>query len=70
MSKGRVPQRHKVTKKLKWVPMEINRVPLNPEQAVLSCCSQQDDRGPFISPFQCSDTILCDQARANQWPSS
>ena len=27
-------------KKLKWVPMEICRVPLDPLQAVLSCCNQ------------------------------
>jgi len=29
----------KPTKKLKWKSMEISRVKLNPEQAVLSCCS-------------------------------
>jgi len=26
--------------KKKWIDMEITRVKLNPEQAVLSCCSQ------------------------------
>ena len=25
-------------KKMKWITMEITRVKLNPEQAVLSCC--------------------------------
>ena len=25
-------------KKLKWIPMKITRTPLNPLQAVLSCC--------------------------------
>ena len=27
-------------KKLKWEPMKITRIKLNPEQAVLSCCFQ------------------------------
>jgi hypothetical protein len=39
MAKGRSLPKHTVTKKLKWVPMEIYRVPLNPEQAVLTCCN-------------------------------
>jgi hypothetical protein len=39
MPKGRAPQKSTATKKRKWIPMEIYRVPLNPEQAVLSCCS-------------------------------
>lgn len=41
-------------KKLKWVKMQIYRVPLNPEQAVLACC-EAVDRGQVISspPFQC-----------------
>lgn len=39
MSQGRSLSKHTVAKKLKWMPMEIYRVPLNPEQAVLSCCS-------------------------------
>ena len=28
-----------IKKKLKWTPMQMYRVPLSPEQAVLSCCS-------------------------------
>jgi len=37
--KNSAPQHSVTKKKLKWVPMEICRVPLNPEQAVLTCCN-------------------------------
>ena len=31
-------------RKLRWIPMEVTRIPLNSEQAVLSCC-ETPDRG-------------------------
>jgi len=31
-------KRTKVLRKKKWIDMEITKVPLNPEQAVLTCC--------------------------------
>ena len=43
-------------KKLPWIPSEILRVPLNPEQAVLSCCDSgtktHQESGSF--PYSCT----------------
>lgn len=58
MLKGKISTKNKATKKLEWVPMEIYRVPLNPEQAVLSCCVQSgrgqqwvdDNHNPYDLP--------------------
>jgi hypothetical protein len=60
MPKGRAPQKSTATKKLKWVPMEIYRVPLNPEQAVLSCCAANLARGQvFTAPWYLQCTNMC-----------
>lgn len=48
-----VTSQHKVTKrKLKWVPIEIFKVTLNPEQAVLTCCA-------FRGLGQTNGTVVC-----------
>jgi hypothetical protein len=49
MAKGKSAKK----KKLKWVKPEIFRVPLSPDQAVLSCCLTPD-RGVVGATFwQC-----------------
>ena len=39
-------------KKLKWIPMQMYRVPLSPEQAVLGCCDK-DGKGFRAGVTQC-----------------
>jgi len=43
------------TNKKKWKDFEITRVRLNPEQAVLSCCSGAGSKGMrgIVSRMQC-----------------
>jgi len=40
-------------KKKPWKPMEMAKVPLDPQQAVLSCC-EQPERGAIFNQWQCS----------------
>ena len=47
----------KLSKKLPWVDMQITRVHLNPEQAVLSCCNASS-RGFQSGPYQCAYSPL------------
>ncbi len=39
-------------KKKPFVSMEIAKVPLDSQQAVLSCC-EQPERGPVFNGYQC-----------------
>ncbi len=39
-------------KKKPWKPMAIAKVPLDPQQAVLSCCDQSE-RGEVSGDYQC-----------------
>ncbi len=50
--------RRKTKKKLPWTGFEITRVKLDPEQAVLSCCSQAYGRGFETAGLSCA-TISC-----------
>ncbi|MDD4294300.1 MAG: hypothetical protein PHP69_02170 [Candidatus Omnitrophica bacterium] len=43
----------KQNKKRIWAVLEITKIKLNPEQAVLSCCAVPS-RGATEPPFQCS----------------
>ena len=53
-------------KKKKWTDMQIFRVPLDPTQAVLSCCDQPN-KGNLISSVQCVTvaytTLTCNGAQ-------
>jgi len=59
----------KEKKMITWKPMEINRIVLNPEQAVLSCCDS-NTRGRLSAPspgHQCYNTtctVTCTQTGA------
>ena len=63
-------------KKLKWVPMEICRVPLSPDQAVLSCCDQgSGNRGAVLhsqeGSYQCHGAYNgCTSGVLNSWQQS
>ena len=47
-----MPKKKAVVKKKKFINMEITRVKMNPEQAVLSCCNATEK--PLVSAgFQC-----------------
>ena len=63
MSKRKVTDKSvsKSTKKLPWVDMEVTRVYLNPERAVLSCCDSISRRGPIVTgqcDITCGGAIL------------
>ena len=49
----------KQIKKKKFINMEIIRVHLNPDQAVLSCCSQAAGRGAVQFDNQCYNIGEC-----------
>ena len=47
-------------KKLKWIPMQMYRVPLSPEQAVLSCCAGVGKPVASVVGTQCwQDGMVC-----------
>ena len=47
-------------KKKKWTDMQIFRVPLDPSQAVLSCCDSLSRLAPMLSPArQCKGGSTC-----------
>ena len=57
------------SKKLPWVDMQITRVHLNPEQAVLSCC-EQPTRGTqtYATGYptaNCGSVSCCTSSGAN-----
>ena len=45
-------------KKLCWIPMEVTRVPLSPEQAVLSCCDATN-RTVIGATYSCNNRESC-----------
>ena len=54
----------KQIKKKKFINMEITRVKMNPEQAVLTCCSASGVRGAvtMTATHQCGWTSNCYEA--------
>jgi len=65
-SQKRTKSNNNSKKKLPWVSMQMYRVPLNPEQAVLACCSSAS-RIKIVSTNQCD--MLCG-AMSSAFPSS
>ena len=53
-SQKRTKSNNNNKKKLPWVSMQMYRVPLNPEQAVLTCCSQEFGRARVEAFGQCA----------------
>ena len=58
-----------VKKKKKFINMEITRVKMNPEQAVLSCCNSMG-RAAAAGPDQCYDGNGCGAGGGAVGPSS
>jgi len=67
--KNPAPEHCVTKKKLKWVDMEITKIPLNPEQAVLSCCEVISRSMQYI-PDGTQCTGSCTVNNSNQTPSS
>ncbi|MDD4294628.1 MAG: hypothetical protein PHP69_03840 [Candidatus Omnitrophica bacterium] len=51
----------KVTKKKKWLGLEVTKVKLNPDQAVLSCC--ESVAKALIAGDQCN--VTCGDDKEN-----
>ena len=52
-----MPKKKQINKK-KFINMEITRVKMNPDQAVLSCCSQSYARGEVMTSVG-NCTVYC-----------
>lgn len=58
MPNGKKVKAHR-NKKLPWKPMEIFRVPLSPDQAILTCCQASTRSQPWNSTEQCYASDGC-----------
>ena len=69
MPKGKRIKSHRKKKKLPWTPMQISRVPLDPQQAVLTCCDSLSRAAGRVGGHQCEPKAPCGDRSDNAYAS-